>query len=448
MWVWVLAIVVLLSGCESSDPPLSLLDVVPNVAPAEHETVLSLRGTYYVPIRGDLRSGQQLVNDQFEVELGGELLDEVFLVSETELTATVPMHFTVGLHDIVVRDPLGREAELSRALLVFPRDEWRPVVEITSHEDGERVRPGESINVSFSVQDQPPGRIRAYEWTLSGAASDRGSRELTQPTSEYFGTVPITAPIEPVIRELVVLILVEDDAAEPNYGSARVTLLVDMCSRDRDCMDHLFCNGQERCIEGECVDGTEVACDDGIRCTDDECDETTRRCSYQANDSLCDNGLYCDGQEICDSIYGCLEGIEPCDDGIECTIEECIEGPTVGEPGECLVTPDDASCDDGVFCNGVERCEPDHGCVDGPDPCLDSFECTINTCYEDERYCEVVVDHLLCQDGFDCTLDYCDKDRGCINMPGREGPAGDASCSDGADNDCDELIDAEDPDCI
>lgn len=38
-----------------------------------------------------------------------------------------------------------------------------------------------------------------------------------------------------------------------------------------------------------------------------------------------------------------------CDDGVDCTDDRC-------EAGRCVQTPLDALCDDGLFCNGQEQC--------------------------------------------------------------------------------------------
>jgi len=42
------------------------------------------------------------------------------------------------------------------------------------------------------------------------------------------------------------------------------------CQRARDCDDGIFCNGDEGCLDGACVPGTEVACDDGTTCVERE----------------------------------------------------------------------------------------------------------------------------------------------------------------------------------
>ena len=102
-----------------------------------------------------------------------------------------------------------------------------------------------------------------------------------------------------------------------------------------------------------CVGGTAVTCDDGIACTTDTCSEFLGGCEYTPVDSACDNGLVCDGDEVCDTTSGCLSGTPPtCDDGVECTVDTC--DPTTDR---CSNAPDDGFCDNGVFCDGAERCE-------------------------------------------------------------------------------------------
>ena len=53
-----------------------------------------------------------------------------------------------------------------------------------------------------------------------------------------------------------------------------------------------------------------------------------------------------------------------CDDGVACTINTCDLA------GRCAFVPDDSSCtEDGVFCNGDEKCDPTIGCVSPGNPC-------------------------------------------------------------------------------
>ncbi|MCP4572183.1 MAG: hypothetical protein GY838_07485, partial [bacterium] len=143
------------------------------------------------------------------------------------------------------------------------------------------------------------------------------------------------------------------------------------CTIDPDCDDGLYCNGVETCNAGTCQNGTAVTCDDGVACTDDSCNEGTDSCEFTTNDANCANGLYCDGDETCDAVLGCQAGTAPnCDDGVACTGDSCNEG-----SDSCDSTPSHALCDNGLFCDGAETCDPVLSCQAGSDPCSGSQTC-------------------------------------------------------------------------
>ena len=107
------------------------------------------------------------------------------------------------------------------------------------------------------------------------------------------------------------------------------------------------------------------------------------------------------------------------------------DGRLISEPDVVLVRAygcactTDADCDDGLYCNGLENCE-DCICLAGTAvDCDDANPCTQDVCDEDQNRC----DHPPVTD------------------PPAEGPVGDATCTDGADNDCDGLTDGDDPAC-
>jgi hypothetical protein len=124
----------------------------------------------------------------------------------------------------------------------------------------------------------------------------------------------------------------------------------------------------------DCVDNSD--CDDGISCTIDLCNAGT--CSNTTDDTVCNNGDYCDGDETCDPTdgtadptTGCVGGLDPCDDGFACTNDSCDD-----TTDTCTNTADDANCSDGTFCNGAETCNPADGSADAAgcvipaaDPC-------------------------------------------------------------------------------
>lgn len=133
-----------------------------------------------------------------------------------------------------------------------------------------------------------------------------------------------------------------------------------------------------------------------------------------------------DAGQRCDSV-------EECDDGVACTRDVC------DLRGICVHTPDALVCDDGVFCNGAEVCDPSAGCGGGPlRDCNDRNVCTLDRCDESRGMCL----HLprdfdndgeadsRCVGGTDC--DDADPLRGTLQAE---------LCSDVLDNDCDGDID-------
>lgn len=50
------------------------------------------------------------------------------------------------------------------------------------------------------------------------------------------------------------------------------------CQTDVECDDGLLCNGTELCVANKCAAGAPKVCDDSIACTTDTCSEDLRRC--------------------------------------------------------------------------------------------------------------------------------------------------------------------------
>jgi hypothetical protein len=139
------------------------------------------------------------------------------------------------------------------------------------------------------------------------------------------------------------------------------------CTGNPECDDGLACNGVETCDipTGTCQPGTPVNCNDGVACTTDTCNEPSGTCSNTPNNGACSDGLFCNGSETCHATLGCQAGSAPnCDDGIACTADSCNEG-----TDSCDHAPNNALCDDGLFCNGAETCNATLGCQAGTDPC-------------------------------------------------------------------------------
>ncbi len=162
-----------------------------------------------------------------------------------------------------------------------------------------------------------------------------------------------------------------DDVEIWGYGEAAPG-----CQADADCNDGAFCNGSERCVSGMCVPAATVPCNDGVACTVDSCNEATDACTYSPQHTACNDGLYCNGTEQC-SLLGCTAGTPiVCNDGISCTVDSCNEA-----TDSCAYSPQNTLCSNGLYCDGVETCSASLGCVAGTAPC------TGGTCQESTDTC-------------------------------------------------------------
>jgi hypothetical protein len=222
--------------------------------------------------------------------------------------------------------------------------------------------------------------------------------------------------------------------------------------RDELCDNGVFCDGKETCdLELGCVSQGVVVCDDGIDCTDDACNEAEDRCDFVPDDTPCDNGVFCDGAEVCDSVAGCL-AVAPvdCNDLVACTDDSCNEATDA-----CNHVPDDAVCDNGLFCDGSEVCDLTLGCTLGPPvvcPDTDGIACTVETCDEAVDQCSSAADSTLCPAGQFCTAggctagDTCHADPQCDNGIACDGvetcdlSASPGTCVPGVPVDCDDGI--------
>ncbi|MCP3980686.1 MAG: DUF4215 domain-containing protein [bacterium] len=200
------------------------------------------------------------------------------------------------------------------------------------------------------------------------------------------------------------------------------------------CEDGQYCTVDDACDgAGACASGAARDCSDDIDCTDDVCDEAANACGATPIDAACDNGLVCDGDETCSSVDGCVPGMPlDCDDSVGCTDDVC------NEPSGCSQLPDDLLCDNGLVCDGAETCSPVEDCVPGvPLDCDDGVGCTEDVCNEPIG-CSQLPDDLSCDNGLFCDgVETCDVVADC-----RSGTA--VICDDDelcTDDICNEVLD-------
>ncbi|MEE9295816.1 MAG: endonuclease [Phycisphaerae bacterium] len=158
------------------------------------------------------------------------------------------------------------------------------------------------------------------------------------------------------------------------------------CTIDPDCDDGLFCNGAETCVASACQAGTNP-CDDGVACTDDTCDEVFDTCTNTPNDANCDDGLFCNGAETCDPVLGCQAGANP-----------CLVGDVCLEATDTCCTPAAEICNDAIDndCDGLTDCD-DPDCAGDPAcACLpDGAACTSDAQCCGDR-CRLKNGELIC----------------------------------------------------
>ena len=157
------------------------------------------------------------------------------------------------------------------------------------------------------------------------------------------------------------------------------------------CDDGIWCNGMESCQDGICVDG-DPPCSG-------PCDEIHKHCPAEcAIDADCDNGIDCDGKEWCCTLektdwgcekYYCYDGFSPCGQPIwgVFTVCDCDWDEPCNDA--CRPCQEDCECNDGIYCNGMERCgteaEGNHWGI-----CLHavgSRPCPNSLCNEEKRMC-------------------------------------------------------------
>ena len=123
------------------------------------------------------------------------------------------------------------------------------------------------------------------------------------------------------------------------------------CGSDLHCDDGNFCNGQEVCFSNFwCMENPA-----GDPCPPLLCNDTTDKC-YCNDTGQCDDGLWCNGQETCNVGTGkCSKPTSPCFDGDPCT-DDCDEGSDSCEQVCNADGPWDACCASSSFCGGEPVC--------------------------------------------------------------------------------------------
>lgn len=248
------------------------------------------------------------------------------------------------------------------------------------------------------------------------------------------------------------------DTCDPVVGCKH-----DIISTGQSCDDGDPCTIGETCQFGACVSSTLQECDDGNECTASTC-VPHQGCVHVPTEGSCEDGNRCTENDLC--LNGtCIAGNSvDCDDENVCTRDGC--SPSTG----CTHVPTSGSCDDGDICTGLGtcgggecqkgepiscddgnpctsgQCDSVQGCVqlqvggscDDNDPCTGIGTCQFGMCLKGAE--------IECDDGDECTADYCKAGVGCATLPRSNVPCEDGDpctvndvCMDGTCRSGDEL---------
>ncbi|MBT9555653.1 MAG: hypothetical protein IV100_06465 [Myxococcales bacterium] len=164
----------------------------------------------------------------------------------------------------------------------------------------------------------------------------------------------------------------------------------------------------------------------------------TRRCEGGA---FSDCAAAPEGPELCDGFDNDCSGVADddtadlaCDDGVACTVDDCASGACAYAvaPGQCLIDGRCWASGDANPTNSCERCDPamaaeswstpTQPCDDG-DPCSLDDACVAGVCQAGST--------PACDDGLACTSDFCACDD-CVTPSCSSEPVGDVCVLDGA----------------
>jgi hypothetical protein len=153
----------------------------------------------------------------------------------------------------------------------------------------------------------------------------------------------------------------QDPCTPPMVCSEALNACV-RCEVNADCNDGNPCT-TDVCVFNICSNTNNIApCDDGLFCT------TTDVCSGGA---CVGSGTPCPGRLCDEANQGCVNcfTVADCpDDGVGCTVDACVNG-------ACVYPQDDTLCGDGLFCNGAEFCHSTLDCQSAASPCDDPSLC-------------------------------------------------------------------------
>jgi len=178
----------------------------------------------------------------------------------------------------------------------------------------------------------------------------------------------------------------------------------DCASCPEDCRGKLNGNPNRKfCCGGDVGGGSGP---NPIDCSDSRCSADVWECSPTASAFCCGNGACEAGEDAANCAIDCAvtcAGAGDCDDAVACTDDDCVGS-------ACVFTANDSNCpDDGLFCNGSEVCGAVSDCTSTGDPCSSG-----STCNESTDSCDSCVPkNASCSQNNECCSGTCKNNGRC-----------------------------------
>lgn len=243
-----------------------------------------------------------------------------------------------------------------------PRDATSMPATDSEVEESEAEAPGrpEATAEEQELAEQPGDDVPEGELTErraeSSARADSGDATVVaEPQTAH--TQAATEPVPSASLSLPMLLNGDAPQLADTLGNA--------CEDDATCTDGLFCNGEEFCDGGTCSvrpPQSDASHESALECTRLRCDEESDAIAHVPFDSLCSDGLYCNGREVCDlDAGGCVAGPSPLpEESLRCADYVCDEETQrISLVGDAELCPEGApACGPGGCDLSIDACEP------------------------------------------------------------------------------------------
>jgi len=229
----------------------------------------------------------------------------------------------------------------------------------------------------ITIED--PRQAAAFATALAIGSSEADLQTVSLSALSFPLVITVTRPKAGVQTVQVVVQAADTEVVAAGVGQvefrrrgnpAATIRLAKVCSSDGDCLDALFCNGDEHCVGARCVDG-DLPCRSNFECLRTNCTELGNgagACNPVADHAACGAGHYCSVTAGCVPGRACGVDVD-CDDGSICNgNERCVN--TICAPG----TPPDVS--DGDPCT-ADLCDDAVGARHLPDATLNGNACSV-----------------------------------------------------------------------